>query len=204
MRDFEAAIPVPMPVSADWIAAQCEHASVDAQDDELALVFPIEVPDDTFDSFEHMGVRYPFTFGADKPLYHAIEIHLSRDFIHHASDQIEPIDTHCGCGEDLDYEPDHNQHQRWLAIRYEPRIRAICTCCGSPFNPQGRYADRTSGYTGESMSGLDAGAAYRFAVIIDCGKGWPRDQGPLAIAPEFSDLVATILGQPLVDFGEFY
>jgi hypothetical protein len=146
------------------------------------------------DTFEEAGIPYPFTFGADDTTYHDLVIHLAHDFVHHSSEMIDPIDTRCACGQDLGYDRDG-------AIRYDPRIYAMCPWCGQAFDATRRTTYR-DGWTG--AHGTILGAAYRFAVIVDCGKGWPHERHPIAVAPRFLTLVEESFGERFDDFGDFY
>lgn len=195
------AIAAPIPVTADWISSLRTPTSTDPQRDELALVFTVDSGDEGFDG---AAIAYPFAAGEDESGYHDVVIHASRDFVHHASESMDPIDTLCTCGQDLAYQPDPYNLDVWLAIRHEERIRARCPRCASPFNPSQRRSSRRDSGTGKPLPPLAGGGAYRFALLVDCGKGWPRDCGPIAIAPAFLDTCATTLGARLVDFGEFY
>jgi hypothetical protein len=201
LKTAEAAIAVPMPVTAEWIASLTDEASSDPLRAELALAFTVDSGDDPFDETD---VAYPFAAGANESGYHDIVIHASQDFIHHMSENTDPIDTLCACGEDLAYDPDPTLRTPWLAIRFESRIRARCPRCEAAFDPSRRGGGRTDGYTGKPLPALAGGGAYRSAIIVDCGKGWPRDCGRIAIHPAFRDACAAALGTPLVDFGEFY
>ncbi len=201
LRTADTAIAVLVPVTGDWIASLSDQASADPQRAELALVFTVDSVDDAFDDTD---IAYPFAAGADESGYHDIVIHASRDFIHHTSENTAPLDTLCECGEELAYFPDPVDHTLWLAIRFESRIRARCPRCKSAFDPSMRMGCRSDGYTGQPLAPLAGGGAYRFAIIVDCGKGWPRDCGRITLQPAFLNACSAVLATPLVDFGEFY
>jgi hypothetical protein len=203
LRDADIAVPLPVPLPASWIAERRHPASADALDDEMALVFPVEVPDDAFADFDAMGVRYPFTFGSDQALYHTLQIHLARDYVHHCSESLDRVDTDCRCGQSLSY--DAEAVPSFVpAIRSGGRVRASCVRCGAAFEPRGHIAAYQPGFEGQRASQLDGGGLYRCAIIVDCGKGWPRNRGPLVLSPEFRACVEVAFGQPIVDFGELY
>lgn len=201
LTNADTAIAVPLPVTAEWLSSLRSPASASPQRDELALVFPVNSADE---EFGEAAIAHPLTPGEDEAGYHDIVLHVSRDFILHDSESTHPIDTRCACGQDLEYGPDALDRAVWLAIRHEQRLHARCPRCKSAFDPSKRKSGRRDGSTGKALPPLAGGGAYRFAIIVDCSKGWPRDGGALAIAPAFRAACTGAIGVRLVDFGEYY
>ena len=80
------------------------------------------------------------------------------------------------------------------------RIRHVCPTCNTRFDPKTRTATFTNGWTGEQIA-YPGGITFRFAVRIDCHKGWPRGRGPITLRPELRDLIASVLDEPCEDVG---
>lgn len=155
------------------------------------------------DNWDDLGVRYPFTFGEDEPGYHDILVLASRDFVHHSSENIAPVGTVCPrCGADMGYEPDERTFV--VPIELGPRIRATCPPCEISFHPSAQRVELRDGYTGQHAGLLAGGAVFRFAVMVDCSKGWPRGKGAPSIHPDFLRLVEETIGARCVSVGDFY
>ncbi|HVH47655.1 MAG TPA: hypothetical protein VM925_35210 [Labilithrix sp.] len=183
-KTADVAIPIPAPLTATWLHEHVDSESTDARFAEIALVFPLAIRDG---GFAKHGLPYPFTFGEQESTYHAIEIHLARELVHRRLGDVEPIETMCHCGAELGWDPradDPYPGDTLLAIESATRIDHVCPACGATFEP--------SGVT-----------AYRFAIVIDCGKGWPREHAPIAVRPEFRKVCEEMTGTELDDTGEF-
>jgi hypothetical protein len=197
---WETALPVPIPIDEAWLSALRDPGAADPQADELALIFPVNLPDGDWDDLD---VRYPFTFGEDEPGYHDVIVLASRDFIHHSSENIDPVETACArCGADLGYEPDDRLFV--VAADFHARIRARCPGCGAPFHPSAQRVEIRDGYTTSHAGLLAGGAAFRFAVVVDCSKGWPRGKGAPALHADLLRLCEETIGARCVSAGDFY
>jgi hypothetical protein len=170
---------------------------------ELRLAFPVDFVGDAFSTFEEAGIEYPFTFGADDldPNYHVVELHLADDFVTHGGNTFDPVSTTCSCGAELGYPIDRVAYVP--ALPHPDRARRRCLACGTDLDPKRRAAEVRDGWTGQKRQ-LLGGVTYRFALRIDCHKGWPRDRGPITLRPELVDLVAKELGVPCEDVGGLY
>ena len=140
--------PVPIPVGAEWLAGRRDPCGANAQADELALHFEVSAPDE---GFSDLDLPYPLAYGEDEPGYHDILVYASRDFVWH----LGYGDVACACGAPLAYTVGRGTI---APIDLEERIRSMCPACTAPFG----------GDLGDAE-----GIAFRFAVVVDCGKGWP-------------------------------
>jgi hypothetical protein len=198
--------PIPASLGADWIDARLDarHASPLAR--EITLAFPIYLRDDVFSDWSDAGLQYPFTFGEDDASnYHQIEIHLADDFVAHAWGNAfaDALDDRCSCGAELRYDPDQDFIEWVIAVRHAHRIRRTCPRCGARFDPTTRTTTFKPGWD-QSLETLRGGVTYRFAIRIDCHKGWPRDRGRIHLKPAFRELVDTTIGERFEDAGGLY
>lgn len=147
-RRREEAQPVPVPVGAEWLAGRRDPHHANAKADELALHFEVSAADE---GFSDLDLPYPLAYGEDEPGYHDIWVYASRDFVWHLGDGA----IACACGAALAYSVERGTI---APIDLEERIRSTCPACAAPFD----------GDLGDAE-----GIAFRFAVVVDCGKGWP-------------------------------
>ncbi|APR78263.1 Hypothetical protein A7982_03610 [Minicystis rosea] len=175
---------IPIPADSAWFSALRDANGERPQADELALEFSVGA-----DDWEEAGLRYPFAYGDDEPGYHTYRILAARDFVRHGA--FERGDTRCGhnggsrprCETDLAYTIDETRVAAPIdGVHYLDRIQRICPTCGNAFDPSSRAA-----------YDVDAGVSviFRFAVVIDCHKGWPRGSGE-----ESPEQHASFRGQP--------
>lgn len=178
---------LPLALTGAWIDAPTRS--------DLVLRFPLHA--DAALTWGAASVRYPLTRSSDspKPLSCDIEIHRAEDFVYPISEQIDPIDAECACGEDLEFEWDDDEfHSPFGATT---GIFAECSDCSKTFDPSGVEAVVRDPYSGKSRS-VRGGAAYRFALVVHCGKCFPEG-GPM---PEFDAELKTLVE---AEFGrEFY
>lgn len=126
------------------------------------------------DSWEDESLpRYPFLLDEDEGGYHDIVVYRAKDYLRR-----DPRVATCVCGADLAFVRGGYLHS---AVR-EERVRATCPACGAAFTP--------------------GGDTYRFAILVDCGKGWPRSRDPIEIDPAFVAACEQALGTKLDSFGE--
>lgn len=131
-----------------WLAARRDSKNTNPLADELALRFYVYSGDG---NWPDAGMPYPLAYGEDEDGgYHDIVIYAARDFV--VTD--DWVDDSCACGTALGYEVARGT---LAPIDMERRVRSVCSECSQPF------------------SGSDGGdgIAFRFAVVVDCGKGWP-------------------------------
>jgi hypothetical protein len=175
---------VPRSLSPDWFQVETSG--------DLRLGFPVNHAD-------RVGLHYPLINDSGPPddPYYEIELHLSRDYVHHVSELIEPAPTVCACGEPLEYRAAHD-------VFYASRIRMQCTRCSTRFDPSSIQVVVRDGWTGDK-SLVNGGTIYRFAVVIDCGKCIPqRRHAPISANPSLVDLCQRVLSHEFYEVGDIY
>jgi hypothetical protein len=165
----------------------------DGDREELRLVWPVRGPGAS-------SLRYPLTHRPDGDVYYALEIHRAYDFVYPASETIDPVATKCPCGDDLSFEWD--EEEVVPAFRSSTGIFAVCEACSRTFDPSKTAAKITNPFDGRTEE-VFGGAAYRFALKVDCGKCFVSD-GHLAFAPELVALVSDELGRDFREIGSVY
>jgi hypothetical protein len=152
------------------------------------------------------GLRYPFV--GELPdyaqRYYTIAlVHAqSGDFFYDTSECIDPFDdTRCACGADLAYDPEPDDEHRDLPGTR--RLYQRCPACGADVDPSGWTAIVRDGATGDERE-LRGAPAFRFAVVIDCGKSVPRETGSVRLDPALIAACERALGVPLDDVGDYY
>lgn len=174
------------PLTVDWIEARLPG--------DMRIEFPVQ-------HVQEIGIRYPLVCDSGLPddAYHTIEIHSSNDYVHHCSECIDPVETKCSCGTDLGYSRGFDDD-----VFYSARIRTQCPSCTRPFDPSSSTVDYRDGFTG-AKSRLVGGAAYRFAIVIECGKCIPAPQkAPLRVDADFMELIKLTLGTNVYQIGDFH
>jgi len=164
---------------------------------DLMVVWPVE-------SFGTSGLRYPLKpLPYDDPVnaggcYYDVQLHFGRDFIYHMSEVIDPFDPlpTCPCGQILECKPESNDDPF-----YSARLAARCPRCRTAFDPTQLVATGRDGWTGDAMR-VHGGATYRFAVVIDCGKFFSRQQHHFH--PRLKSLVERTLEVETYEVAEFY
>lgn len=164
---------------------------------DLMVVWPVE-------SLRTSGLRYPL-----EPLpfadpvaaaycYYEVQFHFGRDFIYHMSEVIDPFDPSptCRCGYSVECEPESDEDPF-----YSSRLAARCPRCGAAFDPTQLVATGRDGWTGSAMR-VQGGAAYRFAVVLDCGKFFGRRQH--RFHPRLKSLIERTLGIETYEVADFY
>ena len=126
-----------------------------------------------------------------------IQIHVSSDFVYHASECIDPFESSaCACGTQLDYDSEDE-------LFTDLRLPVACPVCGKAFDPSDLPAAYRHPVTGEE-SLLRGGASYRFAIVIDCGKCVPSESKAVTADPRFLELCQTELKAPFYEVGDVY
>ncbi|QEL14164.1 hypothetical protein [Limnoglobus roseus] len=164
---------------------------------DLMVVWPVE-------SLGVSGLRYPleplpFDDPADAAeCYYEFQLHFGRDLIYHTSEGIDPFEPPptCDRGHPVTFEPESD-----FDPFFASRLAARCPKCGSEFDPSQLVATGRDGWTGGRRE-VQGGAAYRFAIVIDCGKFFgPR---PLRFHPRLRRLVEQVLGVETYEVPDFY
>jgi hypothetical protein len=203
-----------------WFPCPCSARDIATLGEpDFQLVWSVESSHDS-------GLKYPLVpFPEWGDPYYDLELHVAGDFVYHTSELIEPFDkVACACGRDLRYSEwdvppgaefvevsPFSGHYTYppsddppgLPIYTGKRINRLCPSCGRPFLPQELIARVRDGYTGEA-SKRAGGATYRFAVVIDCGKGFARKGWPIRATEEFLGTVEQALGQEFYEIGDIY
>jgi len=195
--------PFPCPCSADDIAALEGQdfkivwpiAALEGQD--FKIVWPVE-------SSNESELAYPLSpFPEWGDPYYDLEIHMATDFVYHQSELIDPfVDAACRCGRKLDYYEDDGMIGP-RDVFPDARIRRACPACGRPFRPQEFVGQVRDGRTGVTID-RPGGVVYRFAVVVDCGKGFAREGWPIRASEAFLDATTRALGQTFYQVGDIY
>lgn len=142
-------------------------------------------------------LTYPLSQRPEGNAPYAFEVHRSFEFVYPISDQIEVIDTMCRCGEDLAFEWDEDEVVPPFGAA--TGIFAECEECSRVFDPAKVSAVVKNPFddTEEEVFG---GAAYRFAIKVDCGPSFVKD-ARLAFAAELVTLVSKEFGRDFYEVG---
>lgn len=168
--------PLPAVLTAEWL----EHPSRE----ELRLVWPV-------DGNAPLPLKYPLSRTPEGPLHYAIEIHRADEYVYPVAEAIGPVPTTCRCGEDQGFEWD--DEELVPAFGASSGIFAECEECSRTFEPSKGTATLTNPFDG-TKSEVFGGAAYRFALKVDCGKCFVED-AKLSFAPELAALLANEFGR---------
>jgi hypothetical protein len=172
------------PFTPSWVEFHSHH--------ELILSWYVQ-------NTNEAGVEYPFTFDPypdSGPPYFYIRVALADDYFHWTGENVMPFkekDTQCTCGEQLLY------RTGWAPGTAAERILRVCPACGRNFDLSGIFCDVLDGWTGKPQP-LRGGLAFRFALVVDCHKYWPRDDEAalrrFQLRDEFLGLWRTHIGEP--------
>jgi len=176
--------PLPASVSAEWLE--------DPDREELRMVWRVE-PSAPLS-------RYPLTRRPDGAVSPTFELHRAHDYVYPICETIEAIPTTCVCGEDLGFHWD--EEEVVPAFGASSGIFAECEACSRTFDPTKGSAVLTNPFDG-TKTPTRGGAAYRFALKVDCGKRFVADPG-LAFAPELVSLVEDEFGREFFEVGAAY
>jgi hypothetical protein len=166
------------PFTSAWVESHNQH--------ELMLEWRV-------DNMSKAGVQYPFVFDpfpGERPPYFDIQLLLGDEYFSYSGENVMPFadqTTQCECGEQLAYDGG------WSPVPVFSRIHRICPQCGRTFDPSDITCDVLDGFTGEPEP-LVGGLAFRFALVVDCGKYYPREKEAMRrfdLRPEFLDLWRT-------------
>src|SRR5262249_8229015 len=127
----------------------------------------------------------------------ALEIHRAPEYVYPAGKTIGRLATTCACGEDLSFEWDEDEVVAPFAA--SSGIFAECDECSRTFDPSKSSATITNAFDGSSEK-LPGGAAYRFALKVDCDSVG-TDDPKLGFAPALVALVEKEFGRAFYEFG---
>jgi len=168
----------PTPLTSDWLAAPDRE--------EQRLIW--EIPGGG-------ALKYPLNQAPDGGAAWTFEIHRAAEFVYPTADNIEPIDTECNCEEDLSFEWDEEEVSP--AFKASSGIFHECEECSRVFDPAQHLATITNPFD-DSEEEFRGGAAYRFAVKVDCPKY--VKEASLAFAPDLVALLEDEFGRTFYQF----
>lgn len=172
----------PAPLTADWLAAPDRE--------EMRLVWAVEG--------DGGRLTYPLTMKPDGNVTYSIELHRAPEFVYPVADNIEMIDTTCNCDEDLAF--DWDEDEVVPAFRSSVGIFAECEECSRTFDPAQESATIKNPFDESDEEDVFGGAAYRFALKVDCGKSFVADPR-LAFAKELVTLFEEEFGRSFYEVG---
>jgi len=175
---------VPAAIDPDWLE--------DPSREDLNLVWLI--------SAESTTLKYPLTRRPDGPVHYRFEIHRAADFVYPISETIDPLPTECRCGNDLAFEWDTAEYVNPFGAT--SGIVTACADCSCTFDPAKGTATVKNPFD-DSEDDVPGGAAYRFAIKIDCGKSFVGG-ADLAFAPGLVELVSAEFGRSFYEIGSVY
>lgn len=151
------------------------------------------------DDLAASNLKYPLGRIPDEETYYDLELHAAGDFVYHTSSIIDPFDrpVTCPCGQLLEYDEDGPDR----SIFSDRRIHRSCPRCGIPARPQDYTIRLRYGRTGDDLGPRPGGAAYLFAILIDCGKCYDREE-PVEASEEFLRICQEAVGTPLFQIGD--
>ena len=174
--------PQPAAISAEWLE--------DPDREELRLVWPVA-------GDEPLPVKYPLSHRPHANVSYALELHRAHDYVYPISKGIDVVPTLCRCGEDLSFAWD--DAELVPAFGASTGIYTECEDCSRTFDPSQGTALVTNPFTGKREE-VRGGAAYRFALKVDCGTSFVADP-MLAFSPELVALVEDEFGRAFYEVG---
>lgn len=175
--------PLPKTLDVEWLK--------DPRREEIRLVWPV-------DAEGPLPIHYPLTRKPDgAAISYSLEIHRSAEYVYPNAEGIEELAAECRCGEDLTFLWDDDE----LVPAFDPSsgIYQECEACSRTFEPAKESALITNPFDGTSQE-IPGGAAYLFALKVDCGKCFVKDAA-LAFAPELVALVQSEFGREFYEVG---
>ncbi|HEX3343033.1 MAG TPA: hypothetical protein VHS09_00620, partial [Polyangiaceae bacterium] len=173
---------LPPSIDTDWLD--------DPDHEELRMVWRVE-------DGATSAVKYPLTRRPEGASAYAFELHRSHDYVYPSGATIEPISTTCVCGEELGFHWD--EEEVVPTFGGASGIFAECEACSRTFDPTKGAAVLTNPFD-RTKTPTRGGAAYRFALKVDCGKTFVAD-ARLAFAPELVTLVEDEFGREFFQVG---
>jgi len=174
---------LPAEVTKEWLD--------DPDREEIRLVWPIK---------DSEGIKYPLTMKPDAgsgSADFAFEVHRAPEYVYPRKKNIGALPIMCKCGEELDFEWD--EEEVVPAFRSATGIFAECDECSRTFDPSKGSAKIKNPFDG-SKEEVPGGAAYRFALKIDCGPHFVSDASN-AFDKELVALVEKTFGRQFYEVG---
>lgn len=175
--------PLPAAITKEWLDGPGK--------DELRLVWTAE---------GDAKLEYPLSMKPSGSAPWQIEIHRATEYVYPTADNIEPLDAECACGEDLTFEWDPDEVTS--AFPASTGIFAECEECSRTFDPSKETATITNPFD-DGEEDVPGGAAYRFAIKVDCGTSYAAD-AKLAFSPKLVALVEEEFGRGFYELGALY
>ena len=182
---FGGDVAATLAATTDELPAALTAACIDDPGrEELRLVWPVrgDAP---------LPVKYPLSRVPEGAVSYALEIHRADEYVYPTSDSIGAVPCTCKCGEDLAFEWDEDELVPAFAA--SSGIFTECEECSNTFDPSKGSATITRPFDHKSEE-VRGGAAYRFALKIDCGACFVADPA-LAFAPELVALLEAEFGR---------
>lgn len=178
---------LPADITADWIAGAPER-------EEMRLVWTVE-GDGAKD------LEYPLSLKPEGKVAYSIELHRAPEYVYPVADNIEMIDTTCNCDEDLTFDWDEDE----VVPAFESCVGIFAECeeCSRTFDPAQETAIITNPFDGEEEDDVRGGAAYRFALKVDCGESFVADP-KLGFAKALVTLFEEEFGRSFYEVGAKY
>lgn len=177
--------PLPAALTAEWLD--------DSTREELRLVWPVS-------SEAPLPLQYPLSITPAGKVRYALEVHRADEYVYPTADAIGPVPTICRCGEDQAFEWDDEELVPTFGA--SSGIFAECEECSRTFEPSKGNAVITNPFDG-STAEVPGGAAYRFALKVDCGTSFAPD-AKLAFNPLLVALVENEFGRQFYEVGCTY
>jgi hypothetical protein len=159
----------------------------------------------SIDDLAESGLKYPLSKIPDEHSYWDLELHVPVwDYVYHMSEVIDPFDRPAAgrCGQVLEYVEENGASNNFgYPVFADTRIHRFCPICRAPFRPQDYSLRLKSAYAGKDLGTRPGGAVYLFAIVIDCGKCFIRDEPPTA-SEEFLRICADAIGTRLFQLGD--
>ena len=176
---------LPAALTAEWL----EHPSRE----EVRLVWPVasEAP---------LSLQYPLSITPPGKVRYTFEVHRADEYVYPTAEAIGPVPTTCRCGEDQAFEWDDEELVPTFGA--SSGIFAECEECSRTFEPSKGNAVLTNPFDG-STAEVPGGAAYRFALKVDCGTRFAADP-KLAFNPLLAALVENEFGRQFYEVGCTY
>ena len=113
---------------------------------------------------------------------------------------LAPVTDTAPCGDDLEYDWDEDELLNQFGA--VTGIYAECDACSRTFDTSKGSAEVTNRFA-ETTSEVAGGAAYRFALKVDCGKHVKADP-KLSFVPELKKILETEFGRDFYEIGSTY
>ncbi len=162
----------------------------DEDREELRLVWPAGEPGSI--------VRYPLSQKPEGRATYTLEVHRSAEYVYPTARNIGMVPTICNCKEDLSFEWD--EEELVPAFGTATGIFAECEACSRTFEPSKGSAVIANPFDKTLTEEVRGGAAYRFALVVDCGESFVED-AKLVFAPDLVALVTAEFGRELFEVG---